>query len=139
MDDCFSLPNAAELVDKMRDYADTAEDNIYGICVNTPNVLLQAAGAIEKLAKDINVLTKENAKLKAERDAAVEDLKLLEKAVGKSIPKTCWSCELWGSNGWSQFEVGYCDGDDRPHRRNDFCSRWHGVTNTNVGSKKEEQ
>ena len=67
MDDCFSLPNAAKLVAKMRDYADTADDNIYGICVNTPNVLRQAADAIEQLLA-------ENAKLKEELDSAIEDL-----------------------------------------------------------------
>ena len=58
MADCFNLPNATELLDKMRGYADIADDNIYGICVNTPNVLRQAADVIEQLMQ-------ENAKLKA--------------------------------------------------------------------------
>lgn len=65
--------------------------------------------------------------LEEERDAAIAELKMLEKHIGKSIPKRCKTCELWGKRGWSQFEVGYCEGDDNPHSPNDFCSRWRGV------------
>ena len=79
-----------------------------------PETMLKAADAIEQLVK--------------ERDAAVEELKMLEKHIGKAIPKRCKTCELWGKRGWSQFEVGYCEGDDNPHSPNDFCSRWRGVT-----------
>ncbi|MBQ0142846.1 MAG: hypothetical protein KBT06_08630 [Prevotellaceae bacterium] len=73
----------------------------------------KAADAIEQLV--------------TERDAAIAELKMLEKHIGKSIPKRCKTCELWGKRGWSQFEVGYCEGDDNPHSPNDFCSRWRGV------------
>lgn len=77
------------------------------------NLERRAADAIEQLVK--------------ERDAAILDKKRLERAVGKAIPKTCKSCQLWGTNGWSQYQVGYCEGDENPHSANDFCSRWRGV------------
>ncbi len=77
MADCFSLPNAAELVEEKRNYA-RAIGSITLSC-GEMNIL---AGAYE------NILA-ENAKLKAERDAAVEDLKSAADESGE-----CWGCEF---------------------------------------------
>lgn len=52
-----------ELIAKLRFYADTADDPIYGICINSPKVMFQAADAIEQLVK--------------ERDAAIKDMNTL--------------------------------------------------------------
>lgn len=53
--------------------------------------------------------------LTAERDALAEKC-------GGTIPVHCGECELWGSNGWSQSQIGYCEDDNRPHKATDFCS-----------------
>lgn len=57
--------------------------------------------------------------VKRERDAAY-------KLLGGEPPKTCKTCVLWGGNGWAQYQIGYCEGDDNPHGPNDFCSRHRG-------------
>lgn len=90
-----------ELIAKLRFYANTADDPIYGICINSPKVMLQAADAIEQLAKKrdeskkncdscakkttncITWLQEELAKIQKERDADVDDL-------GRN--KTCSAC-----------------------------------------------
>ncbi len=56
MNDC------KELIAKLRFYANTADNPIYGICINSPKVMLQAADAIEQLVK--------------ERDAAINERKV---------------------------------------------------------------
>lgn len=60
--------------------------------------------------------------VKRERDAAY-------KLLGGEPPKTCKTCVLWGGNGWGQYQIGYCEGDDNPHGPNDFCSRHSGPQN----------
>lgn len=70
MADCFCLPNVERLAEALRICARMKrehDDSYYNMTT--------AADAIEQFAKDIDVLTKENAKLKAERDTAVADLK----------------------------------------------------------------
>ena len=62
MADCVSLPNAAELVEQLR----SNPNNVW---------MTEAAGSIEQLLAD-------NAKLKAERDAAIND-----------IPRFCDKCK----------------------------------------------
>ena len=59
MADCFSLPNAAELVAQLR----SNPNNVW---------MAEAADAIEQLVSKCNQLAEENAKLKAERDAYVQ-------------------------------------------------------------------
>lgn len=68
--DCFSLPNLAELCDEL-----LAEAN--------------------RTAETINELRKDNAKLKAERDAAVADLRSLAHKYSFSM---CNCCKNKGSN-----------------------------------------
>ena len=59
MDDCISLPNAAELVEELKNCADCAG----GYCT-------EACGeSLFKIADFVEALLAENAKLKAERDA----------------------------------------------------------------------
>ena len=98
-----------ELIGKLRHYAEDADENIYGICVNTPKTMLLAAYAIEQLVRAnaklneenekllirawvaerellthssrISQLETENARLKAERDAAL-----------KEMPHICVTC-----------------------------------------------
>lgn len=65
---------------------------------------------------EIQELRRELERVKKERDAAYKKL-------GGEPPKTCKTCNLWGTNGWGQYQVGYCEGDDHPHRPDDFCSR----------------
>ena len=60
----------------------------------------------------------------ARERAAVEELDVLHKRIGGELPKHCRDCELWGSAGWSQSEIGYCEGDDHPHKGTDSCNRW---------------
>lgn len=71
-----------DLVERLKFYADTADDMVYGICVNAPETMKIAAAAIEKLVKDRNVLQLQNhlercehEHTRKERDAAVADLK----------------------------------------------------------------
>lgn len=67
-----------ELIAKLRFYADTADDPIYGICINSPKVMLHAADVIEQLVK--------------ERDAAMADLKGLHDALeGRGL--CCYACK----------------------------------------------
>lgn len=114
MADCFSLPNAVELVEALRISARSHnhDDAYYN--------MIAAADVIGQLVTKCS-------QLKVELDAVVDELKTLENAVGKSVPKTCDTCELWGIAGWSQYKVGYCSGDDNPHGAKDFCSRWRGA------------
>lgn len=58
-----------ELIAKLRFYANTADDPIYGICINSPKVMLQAADAIEQLVK--------------ERDAAIDCIYAIEDALDR--------------------------------------------------------
>lgn len=44
-----------KLIAKLRFYADTADNPIYGICINSPKVMLQAADTIEQLVKECNI------------------------------------------------------------------------------------
>lgn len=68
------------------------------------------------MVKEFTEKMEELAQVKAERDAAYQQL-------GGEPPKTCKTCELWGKSGWGQYQVGYCEGDDHPHGPDDFCSR----------------
>ena len=54
--------------------------------------------------------------------ADLAELKILRERAGGRLPVHCNECELWGSNGWSQYQVGYCEGDSRPYKATDFCS-----------------
>lgn len=68
------------------------------------------------MVKQFDEKLEELAQVKAERDAAYRRL-------GGEPPNTCKTCDLWGKDGWSQHEIGYCEGDDHPHGPDDFCSR----------------
>jgi len=68
-----------------------------------------------KKYRDTGLTPEEIIYLKSERDQLVD-------RCGGTIPVHCVDCELWGSNGWSQQGVGYCEGDDKPHGATDFCS-----------------
>lgn len=89
-----------ELIDKLRFYADTADDPIYGICINSPKVMFQAADAIEHLIK--------------ERDAAVADLTdtathgecVACKHFDNSDSVFCQECRLHSESKWEWRGVG---------------------------------
>lgn len=77
----------------------------------------------------LNELQRTEAQLAASRQetrAAVEELDILHERLGGELPKRCEECELWGKAGWSQYAIGYCEGDDHPHKGTDFCNRWRG-------------
>ncbi len=107
MADCVSLPNAAELVGELRAWSGCI---IYGencdecgkeegqerrFCRRQQETMFIAADAIEQLMH-------ENAKLKAERDAAVEDFTDLNKRYGAY----CRYCK--GSKCGFKTEDGWC-------------------------------
>ena len=71
--------------------------------------------AIEQAATDerrMEKLESENIRLK-------ETLKIY---CGGELPVHCAECDKWGGAGWSQYQIGYCEGDDKPHKATDFCS-----------------
>ena len=89
MADCFSLPNAAELVEELKRCADCAGgyctefcgEKLFEISDFVEALLSENAKLQEKCDKCgdgahsvIKELIEQNAKLKAERDAAVEDM-----------------------------------------------------------------
>lgn len=81
-----------------------------GACI--PEMTAQAADALSALRSELE-------QVEQERDVAY-------KLLGGEPPKTCKTCVLWGGNGWGQYQIGYCEGDDNPHGPNDFCSRHRG-------------
>lgn len=103
MSDCFSLPNAAELVEELKVCASDCSYLQNGFDLHNGSIMFRAADAIEQLMQ-------ENAKLKAERDAAVALLK------EESYCYSCKQCterdgnECWcaASNDWSEWYDG-CD------------------------------
>lgn len=107
-------------------------------------VLKQATHELEMACGERNVVTKRMIELETLNAAAVAEQEVLKKALheakselaqikaelkaayrklGGEPPKTCKTCDLWGKDGWSQHEIGYCEGDDHPHGPDDFCSR----------------
>ncbi len=81
MADCFSLQNAAELVEILRQCADDKNCNCKeckfvitenNLCMNI--MINCAADAIEQLVTKCSQLEAENAKLKAERDALIKEI-----------------------------------------------------------------
>ncbi|QUH21098.1 hypothetical protein [Alkaliphilus sp. B6464] len=79
---------------------------------------------MRKLAdyEDTGLTPKEILIVVGERNALAE-------RCGGTIPVYCGECELWGKKGWSQHQIGYCEGNGRPHKATDFCS---------YGKKKQE-
>lgn len=102
---CGSQPN----VRQCRNYAYYAGGDM-SRCI--PRMTADASAALSALRAELE-------QVKRERDAAY-------KLLGGEPPKTCKTCVLWGGNGWGQYQIGYCDGDDNPHGPNDFCSRHRG-------------
>ena len=97
-----------KLIERLRTeslYKDKATLEIMDLC-------MEAADALSALRSELE-------QVEQERDVAY-------KLLGGEPPKTCKTCVLWGGNGWGQYQIGYCDGDDNPHGPNDFCSRHHG-------------
>lgn len=104
-----------KLIERLRTeslYKDKATLEIMDLC-------MEAAYAISKLQAENTQLLAELEQAKRERDVAY-------KLLGGEPPKTCKTCVLWGGNGWGQYQIGYCEGDDNPHGPNDFCSRHRG-------------
>lgn len=106
-----------------------------GACI--PEMTAQVAEALSML----QVLQDENDRLHEQiEDARLEgyakglgelervkrERNVAYKLLGGEPPKTCKTCVLWGGNGWAQYQIGYCEGDDNPHGPNDFCSRHRG-------------
>lgn len=85
-------------------------DGDMGACI--PEMTAQVAEALSALRGELE-------QVKRERDAVY-------KLLGGEPPKICKTCDLWGTNGWGQYQIGYCEGDDHPHGPNDFCSRHRG-------------
>lgn len=89
MADCFSLPNVAELVERLRLCADDKSVHCKGCeFMDTENNLCMNI-MINCAADAIEALLAENAKLKAERDDAVSDLKSIA---------PCQKCKHFGIN-----------------------------------------
>lgn len=91
MADCFTMPNAAELVKQLKgrsacvgfyDNCNNCDVEFKTSCRTQQEMNKQAAYAIEALMQ-------ENAKLKAKRDAAVADLKSAADASGE-----CFGCKF---------------------------------------------
>lgn len=104
-----------KLIERLRTeslYKDKATLEIMDLC-------MEAADAISKLQA-------ENTQLLAELEQAKRERNVAYKLLGGEPPKTCKTCVLWGGNGWAQYQIGYCEGDDNPHGPNDFCSRHRG-------------
>lgn len=93
-----------DLVERLKFYADTADDMVYGICVNAPETMKIAAAAIEKLVKDRNVLQLQNhlercehEHTRKERDAAVADItNIVHDMANTCICDYCVGCEKDG-------------------------------------------
>lgn len=102
---CGSQPN----VRQCRNYAYYAGGDM-SRCI--PRMTADASAALSALRAELE-------QVKRERDAAY-------KLLGGEPPKTCKTCVLWGGNGWGQYQIGYCEGDDNPHGPNDFCSMHRG-------------
>ncbi|MEA4920651.1 MAG: hypothetical protein VB078_07015 [Clostridiaceae bacterium] len=85
----------------------------------TGRVFADAADLIERQQVQL-------AESRRREQAANEELDVLHEWLGGELPKHCKDCDLWGEAGWGQFEIGYCEGDDNPHKATDFCSRWSG-------------
>lgn len=97
-----------KLIERLRTeslYKDKATLEIMDLC-------MEAADALSALRSELE-------QVEQERDVAY-------KLLGGEPPKTCKTCVLWGGNGWGQYQIGYCAGDDNPHGPNDFCSRHRG-------------
>lgn len=108
------------------------EDKVYYIKGKySPTTLCAEMEAYEvrecmrKLAdyEDTGFTPEEISRVKVERDALAE-------RCGGTIPVYCGECELWGTNGWSQYQIGYCEDDDKPHKATDFCSQGKQKANT---------
>lgn len=103
MADCFSLMNMAELVEMLRVEAEAVQAIEWEIPICTSKHLAQAADVLEQavkqnagMVKRCDELLAENAKLKAELDAAVRDmLYVKECAICKYIrTATCEGCHV---------------------------------------------
>lgn len=112
MADCFNLSNATELVVKCEEWI--AITKLLKANDLTEHIE-KCADAIEQFAKDIDVLTKENEKLKAERDAAVADLKSIA---------PCQKCKHFGVNQMT------CDALEKCLYGEEQAWAWRGVKMT---------
>lgn len=138
MADCFSLPNAAEMVNALREEADAVQAVEWEIPICTSNHIAMAADVIEQLlAENAKLkaafdrcyesnenLYNELQEVKAERDAAVADVKSIA---------LCQKCKHFSINQMT------CDALEQCLYGETSLWEWCGVTDTNSGSKKEEQ
>lgn len=97
----------SEITDRLWKLYDKFEDKEHEACGDAAKLI--------KAYENTGLTPEKITALKSERDALVE-------RCGGTIPVHCSDCELWGSNGWSQHGVGYCEGDSKPHEGTDFCS-----------------
>ena len=93
----------------------------------------QLLAELERVAQKYETAVKLQVKMaeisnrqRAELEQAKRERNVAYKLLGGEPPKTCKTCVLWGGNGWGQYQIGYCEGDDNPHGPNDFCSRHRG-------------
>lgn len=88
MPDCFSLPNAAELVVELKCFHtlldDYAEANV-PYTRSELDCIVQAEDAIEQLVTKCSQLEEENAKLKKERDELIKEVVYID----------CYNCKYY--------------------------------------------
>jgi len=102
------MPNEMNHADLALKLAHLAFDLDNSLGTADMQVINQAAADERRIEK----LESENIRLK-------ETLKIY---CGGELPVYCAECDKWGGAGWSQHQVGYCEGDNKPHKAADFCS-----------------
>ncbi len=90
MADCFSLPNAAELVEELKKCADCAGVYCTEFC----------GEKLFEISDFVEALLAENAKLKAELDAAIADINDMIKRYGAYCRYCKTDCAFKSLNGW---------------------------------------
>lgn len=132
-----------KLIERLRTeslYKDKATLEIMDLCMEAAYAIskLQAENTqllaeLERVAQKYETAVKLQVKMteisnrqRAELEQAKRERNVAYKLLGGEPPKTCKTCVLWGGNGWGQYQIGYCEGDDNPHGPNDFCSRHRG-------------
>ena len=132
-----------KLIEQLRTeslYKDKATLEIMDLCMEAAYAIskLQAENTqllaeLERVAQKYETAVKLQVKMteisnrqRAELEQAKRERNVAYKLLGGEPPKTCKTCVLWGGNGWGQYQIGYCEGDDNPHGPNDFCSRHRG-------------
>jgi hypothetical protein len=127
------MPHAADLLESLS--AELTEyEKSYADVIEIRDRYATAARAIHLWLKDFcneklpypEMIEDAARKVAQALDESQEELDVLHERLGGELPKHCRDCDLWGKAGWGQYQIGYCEGDDHPHKGTDFCNRWRG-------------